>query len=224
VRDDSSGFRLYRAQTITEAFDLLGDDFIAEDGFACTVEIIAKLRRVATCCEVPFALHYEHKLKASEMRIVPTIASYLRVVAGVWRLDLGGRLGALTRPTKAAYAALAGTIVLGVLGQTLLKAGVGGADGSAGLAEIARHVASLPVLAGVACYGLSAVLWLAVLTQMNLSVAYPMGAASYVLVLLVASAMGESVPPLRWLGVVCIVIGIAFVGVGFELRAPETRR
>ncbi len=224
VRDYSSAYRLYRASVISEAFELLGDEFITEDGFECMVEIIGKLRRLGRCSEVPFVLHYEHKRTATQMHILSTFAAYVRVVSNVWRLDLFGRLGERVRPTKAAYGALAGTIVLAVLGQALLKTGVGGLGPSADVSSVAATLFTLPVMAGVACYGMSALLWLAVLTQMNLSVAYPMGAASYVIVLLVAKAMGESVPPLRWLGVVAIVIGIALAGVGFELRAPEDRR
>lgn len=217
VRDYSCGFRLYSAAVVSRAFERLGDDFITETGFACMVEIIGKLRHLATVCEVPFVLHYEQKLAASQMRIGRTIAEYLRVVANVWRLDASGRLGASPRPTMVSFAALAGTVTLAVLGQMLLKLGVGSAGASPSAAQFLEVLVTPAVLAGVVCYGMSAVLWLAVLTRMHLSVAYPMGAVSYVVVLLVASAMGEYIPPLRWLGVAGIVIGIALIGLGFEL-------
>jgi len=100
VRDYSCGYRLYRASVISEAFRLLGDDFITERGFACMVEIIGKLRRLARCCEVPFVLHYEQKRTASQMRITPTIVAYLRVVSDVWRVERLGRLADRVRPTK----------------------------------------------------------------------------------------------------------------------------
>lgn len=223
VRDYSCGYRLYSAAVISQAFERLGDDFITERGFACMVEIVGKLRRLATFCEVPFVLHYEQKLTASQMRIGRTIADYLRVVTNVWRLDMSGRLGERARPSAKAYAALAGSVTLAVLGQALLKSGMGAAGGATDVSALFAAVLGPTVLAGLACYGASAVLWLGVLAQMDLSVAYPMGAVSYVIVLLVASAMGEHVPPLRWLGVASIVVGIALIGVGSGLRTSGRR-
>jgi multidrug transporter EmrE-like cation transporter len=224
VRDYSCGYRLYRSGVISEAYERLGDDFVTERGFACMVEIIGKLRRLARCCEVPFVLHYEEKRSASQMRIVPTVAAYLRVVSKIWVLDRSGRLGEPVRPSGEAYAALAGAVLLAVLGQTLLKIGVGGLGGAPAAGAIVAALLSVPVLAGVVCYGTSAVLWLAVLTRMRLSIAYPLGAASYLLVLPVASALGETVPVLRWAGVIVIIVGIALVGAGFESRGQGEDR
>lgn len=67
------------------------------------------------------------------------------------------------------------------------------------------------VLLGLACYVTSSVLWLVVLSRVPLSVAYPFGALSYVLVVIVALITGEHVSALRWVGVVLIVGGIWFV-------------
>jgi len=223
VRDYSCGYRLYSAALISRAFELLGDDFITETGFACMVEIIGKLRRLATFCEVPFVLHYEKKLTASQMRIGRTIADYLRVVTNVWRLDMSGRLGERARPTAKAYAALSASVTLAVLGQALLNSGMGVAGEVTHASALFAAALGPAVLAGLACYGASAVLWLGVLAQMDLSVAYPMGAVSYVIVLLVAGAMGEHIPPLRWFGVASIVVGIALIGIGSGLRTSGRR-
>lgn len=217
VRDYSCGYRLYSAAVVSLAFDRLGNDFITEPGFACMVEIIGKLRRLADCCEIPFVLHYEEKRTASQMRIWRTVAAYLRVVTNVWRLDVSGRLGDRPRPSAAAYWSLVGSVALSVLGQALLKTGMAGGVPT----SLAGAVATAPLLVGLACYACSAVLWLGVLAQLDLSVAYPMGAISYPLVLLVSLAMGEHVPPLRWLGVLAIVAGIALIGLGSGLRTAR---
>ena len=58
----------------------------------------------------------------------------------------------------------------------------------------------------------SALAWIAVLSRLDLSVAYPFLALNFVLVTLVARFfLGESVPPLRWLGILVIIGGILLV-------------
>lgn len=223
VRDYSCGYRLYRSSVIADAFERLGDDFISERGFACMVEILGKLRRSATFAEVPFVLHYEEKLGASTMSIAPTIWAYTRVVRHVWEMDLAGRLGPRPRTPRRAYLLLAAVVILAVLGQTMLKAGVAGLAGASFVDTVTSALLEPLVLGGIATYAVSAALWLAVLAQMNLSVAYPMGAASYVIVVAVAQLLGENVPPQRWAGVAAIVLGIAFIGAGFEMQGSGDR-
>lgn len=92
VRDYSCGFRLYDVEVLQEAFAVLGDDFITERGFACMAEILVKLRHRARIVEVPFALHYEEKRKASSMRVSRTAMSYFGVVARTAWLELRGVL------------------------------------------------------------------------------------------------------------------------------------
>lgn len=91
VRDYSCGFRAYRASVIQDAFARYGDEFVSERGFACMLEIAERLRDTATFVEVPFVLHYQEKRKASEIRVMPTVRAYVRVigkVAGTRRTDV----------------------------------------------------------------------------------------------------------------------------------------
>jgi drug/metabolite transporter (DMT)-like permease len=76
-----------------------------------------------------------------------------------------------------------------------------------------RAVAAEPfVWAGLALFGLSALVWLVVLSRASLSFAYPFAALTYVLILLFDRfALDESVPALRWGGVACIAAGIFLV-------------
>ena len=68
------------------------------------------------------------------------------------------------------------------------------------------------VLGGLAIFGLSAVVWLLVLSRASLSFAYPFASLTYVLILLAARfVLHEEIPLLRWVGVFFIVTGIVLV-------------
>ena len=43
VRDFTSGYRAYRAGLLERAFETYGEEFVAESGFACTVDILLTL-------------------------------------------------------------------------------------------------------------------------------------------------------------------------------------
>jgi len=67
------------------------------------------------------------------------------------------------------------------------------------------------VWAGLALFGLSAFVWLAVLSRAALSFAYPFAALTYVVIVLYDTVRGEAVSGLRWGGVALIVAGIILV-------------
>jgi drug/metabolite transporter (DMT)-like permease len=68
------------------------------------------------------------------------------------------------------------------------------------------------VLIGLACYVLAALTWIAALTRLDLSVAYPFLALNFVLVALSSwLILDETLPPLRWLGILVICAGILLV-------------
>ena len=110
------------------------------------------------------------------------------------------------------------SVTLAAAAQITLKSGVDrvtdaqggelrfGADGFKALA------ASPLVWAGLVLFAISAVAWLFALSKASLSFAYPFAALGYVLIVAFSAFMlHESVPVLRWVGVVFIVIGIVFV-------------
>ncbi len=108
--------------------------------------------------------------------------------------------------------------LIGVAGQLLLKVGVGQIgriDGDAlkHLGALITRVCLNPwVVIGIATYGLGAVVWIVVLSRVQLSFAYPLLGLSYVLVVLSSALfLHEQVAPVRWLGVLLIVAGIALV-------------
>jgi drug/metabolite transporter (DMT)-like permease len=114
-------------------------------------------------------------------------------------------------------AAVLASIVVGAWGQVLLKQGVNAVGplllGSRGLGRLLRALlGGGRLFAGLALYGVSAVLWLLGLSRVDLSYAYPLLALNMVLVTLGARfALGERVSRLRWAGVALIAAGIALV-------------
>ena len=111
----------------------------------------------------------------------------------------------MTEGLRQAWPLLLISVSLGVAGQVTLKLGMNrvGAIELAGLtsaATIASRVFSVPLVwIGLLCYGVSALLWMVILSRLDLSTAYLMLASMYVLIPLASWLfLGERVPPLRW--------------------------
>lgn len=110
------------------------------------------------------------------------------------------------------------SVMAGVSGQLCLKAGmdqIGAltAGSISAVAQTALRVATTPLIfAGLSFYVLGSAFWLLVLSKLDLSLAYPMLALTYVLIPLAAQfILGEQVPTLRWLGVGVIFVGVIIV-------------
>jgi drug/metabolite transporter (DMT)-like permease len=108
------------------------------------------------------------------------------------------------------------SVLTGVAGQTVIKIGVsqpGAAEAAAGFIPLILMIVRSPlVLLGLVLYGLGALAWIAVLARVDLSVAYPFLALNFILVTISSQfLLGESVPGLRWLGVLVICGGILLV-------------
>lgn len=124
----------------------------------------------------------------------------------------------MTEGLRQSWPFLLASVCLGVAGQLALKVGmnrVGVVEAvslARPLAMVAR-LASVPLVwIGLACYGLSALLWMIILSRMELSAAYLMLASMYVLIPLASwLVLGERVPPLRWVGMAVVVLGVLIV-------------
>jgi dolichol-phosphate mannosyltransferase len=82
VRDFTCGYRAYRAGVIKQAFEIYGEQFVAQSGFSCMVDILLKLRRLdAIMSEVPLILRYDLKYSISKMIVVRTIVDTLKLLA-----------------------------------------------------------------------------------------------------------------------------------------------
>lgn len=111
-----------------------------------------------------------------------------------------------------------GSVGTATLGQLLLKSGMTsvGRLGAGALQQPVQTVlaiASTPVVwLGLVCYGFGALLWLVVLSRLDLGYAYPLLAISYILIPLLAHfLLGETIPTLRWVGIAVIFIGVVIV-------------
>lgn len=120
-------------------------------------------------------------------------------------------------PQIAASLGLIGlSIITGVVGQTTIKMGIsrqGTAEAADGLVGLVKMILGSPlVLLGLFFYGVGALAWIAALTRLDLSVAYPFLALNFVLVALSSwLVLHERIPALRWVGIAVICAGILLV-------------
>jgi len=117
--------------------------------------------------------------------------------------------------TITSVALLLFSVVTAATGQVMLKHGMQVATARAANSggSLALRAASSPwVLLGLVVFGISAVAWLAALSRVPLSVAYPFNALGY-LVILTASVvvLHERANVLTWLGSLLVVSGLLIV-------------
>jgi len=108
-------------------------------------------------------------------------------------------------------------VLLNAVAQLLLKAGarsIVGFEFNAGnaLAIAGRLVLNAPIIAGLACYAISVVVWILALSRVDVSVAYPMLSIGYVVNAVAAAWLfGEPVGALRIAGIGVIIVGVWLV-------------
>jgi multidrug transporter EmrE-like cation transporter len=108
-------------------------------------------------------------------------------------------------------------VLLNAAAQLLLKAGTNRIGEFAfsleNLLPIGAKVATNPpILAGLACYAISVVVWIMALSRVPVSVAYPMLSIGYVVNALAAWALfGESLAMQKLVGIGFIVVGVFLV-------------
>ncbi len=130
-----------------------------------------------------------------------------------------GESGAVSRkgPKAMLILLILVSVTLAAVAQLTLKSGMNRVADRVGELRLdaagLRAVASTPLVwLGLALFGLSAVVWLAVLSRTSLSFAYPFAALTYVLIVLFdLLVLHEEIPALRWGGVAFIVLGIVLV-------------
>lgn len=103
--------------------------------------------------------------------------------------------------------------VLGGLGQAFIKRGVSkvGTIGGFNL-KLIQALLTPEVIAGFTAYGLSALLYLMVVSKKGLSFAYPFVALNQVIVFFLAWWLfKEPIPPVRLFGISVICVGVVLV-------------
>jgi multidrug transporter EmrE-like cation transporter len=68
------------------------------------------------------------------------------------------------------------------------------------------------IILGIGCYGISVIVWLMVLSRVDVSYAYPMLSVGYIVAALAGKMFfGEPVDLVRWVGIVTICIGVFLI-------------
>jgi drug/metabolite transporter (DMT)-like permease len=116
--------------------------------------------------------------------------------------------------TATSVALLLFSVITASTGQVMLKRGMQIATARArDGGSLAVHAATSPwVLLGLVVFGISAITWLAALSRVPLSVAYPFNALGYLVILTVSVlVLHERATILTWAGSVLVVSGLLIV-------------
>ena len=120
-------------------------------------------------------------------------------------------------------ALLAVSVIFAVSGQLTLKAAMNeigriGTDQVKNPKEtVLKVMKETKLWLGLALFGISSVFWLVVLSRVSLSIAYPLVGLSYIVVVFISRFfLHEHVPPIRWVGVCVIAMGIALIGISLR--------
>lgn len=111
------------------------------------------------------------------------------------------------------------SVALAAVAQLALKTGMNEVTAKLAPESFSVNGPSLRVLVaqpfvwgGLLLFGISALVWLVVLSRASLSFAYPFASLTYVLILVFDQfVLDDEVPPLRWGGVAFIAIGIFLI-------------
>lgn len=108
------------------------------------------------------------------------------------------------------------SVFLGAIGQILVKIGAVNLQlnfvGINLFKSLGAIITNLPVMLGIISYGVSFLLWIKVLSKVELSYAYPMVSLGYVLVMIFSYFIfKENISLIRIVGVTFIIIGVLCV-------------
>jgi drug/metabolite transporter (DMT)-like permease len=80
---------------------------------------------------------------------------------------------------------------------------------------IKNMITNVYIIFGLLLAVLSTISWMLTLSKLKLSFAYPFMSLSFPLILFFSSILlGETVSPLRWLGICVVMIGLIIVAIG----------
>ncbi len=100
--------------------------------------------------------------------------------------------------------------VVGSFGPIFMKKA---ADGFS--LNIKKILKNKNLLKGIACYAFGTIVFIPALKGGDLSVLYPLVSVSYVLVCFYSmKLLNEKMNCLKWIGIMIIMLGIAFIGIG----------
>ena len=111
------------------------------------------------------------------------------------------------------------SVIIGTIGQlcikaAMLKIGPVAFSTPAEIINSGWQVMRQPLIwVALPLYGIGFIIWAVVLSRLQLSFAYPLLAIGYLVNPLAAMVFfDEQIPPMRWIGIVVIMVGIVLVG------------
>ena len=119
--------------------------------------------------------------------------------------------------SPASFSLILTGVLLNAAAQLLLKAGTNAIGHFEfqwrNIVPIGWQVASEPhILGGLACYGISVVVWIMALSRVPVSMAYPMLSIGYVVNAVAAYwLLGESLSALRVAGIFVVILGVFLI-------------
>lgn len=113
------------------------------------------------------------------------------------------------------------SVLLAAIGQLVLKLGMTKVGKVSSLASapsmLLTALLNPVVLAGLAVFGLSALVWLVVLSRVKLSVAYPMVSLGYIVTVFFAwRIFNEPLKPITIAGCLTIILGVFLISRGIN--------
>jgi multidrug transporter EmrE-like cation transporter len=116
------------------------------------------------------------------------------------------------------FAYIISGVLLNACAQLLLKAGTNAFGGAIHLTPgnaietFIKLITTLPIVGGLACYGVSLVVWVIGLSRTDVTIAYPMLSLGYVVSALGAWLfLGEVIPLQRLVAIGVIIIGVVLL-------------
>ncbi len=111
-------------------------------------------------------------------------------------------------PETYGFALAAVSTVIGSIGALLLKMAAGQS-----WKQPFRLLFKTPLLLGLGCYGIAALLFVSALRFGELSFLYPIAGLSYVWITLLSLViLHEKIKPYQWLGICLIITGVVLIG------------
>lgn len=116
-------------------------------------------------------------------------------------------------------------VLMSAGGQVLLKVAMSNpamqaATGHGGAVMVMALITSPWLIGGILVYGLSVLVWLAVLSKVDVSFAYPFVALGMVVTTLAGRfILGEDLPAMRLVGLTVIVFGVLIVASSYTRAA-----
>lgn len=106
------------------------------------------------------------------------------------------------------------SILLGAIGQFILKLAAGQLQTGSGLLTLGMSMLNLKMVVAVACFVTSMIMWIFVLRKIELSIAYPMVSLGYVFVLLLSIYfLHEDIYLTKLIGTGLIVTGVIVLNI-----------